>query len=303
MRDINELRRGLDAETAHLVVDIPPQLIRRRVRWVRIRRATAIAIGAALTVTAIATPVLLLGGGSDPTPGIAAPVSTSACPDPSASPATAEVTPGAPVEVGGRLGPFVNTGTTFDAPNLNTQFDVLIGLDGTPDEPAFVIAFRDRRTARIEPWDTSVLRRDTQGDLPGKGADGQTRRFLSQQLVLGPHLVLDIGLYTRVAPRLTVTSEDHPTDAQASVNEATGWTLFWAQRDAAPLPPDYNMTSVEYDGPEKVTLTAYDAAGNVEFAVTGGVFVGNNVQNPRDNSPDPSTASTPPAPIPSATGC
>jgi hypothetical protein len=203
---------------------------------------------------------------------------------------------GAPLEVGGGLGPFVSTGVTFDAPNLNTQFDVLVGISGTRDTPVFTIGFRNRNTGQTEPWDGTVLARDAQGDLPGRTADGVARRFFSVQLILGPNRVLDVGFYTRAPQRVTVTSENRPTDAEISLNVETGWSLFWAVRDAAPLPPDYNMSQVVYDGPENVTLTAYNAAGNVEYTVTGGVFVGNRVQNPRDNSPTHVPSSPPSAP-------
>jgi hypothetical protein len=297
MRSINELRRGLDAETADLVVDIPLEVIRTRVRRVRMRRATRIAVGAALTVAAMVTPVLILGRGTAPQPTVAAPpsasTSESACPTPSAA---SPLPAGAPLEVGGGLGPFVSTGVTFDAPNLNTQFDVLVGISGTRDTPVFTIGFRNRNTGQTEPWDGTVLARDAQGDLPGRTADGVARRFFSVQLILGPNRVLDVGFYTRAPQRVTVTSENRPTDAEISLNVETGWSLFWAVRDAAPLPPDYNMSQVVYDGPENVTLTAYNAAGNVEYTVTGGVFVGNRVQNPRDNSPTHVPSSPPSAP-------
>ncbi len=291
MRDINDLRDRLVAETAHLTVDISPDVIRRRARGVRMRRAAATAVAAALTVAALVVPGALLLGGSTPASDVGGGDVPSSCPRPNED---------------ATLGPLVETGTTLDAPNLGTQFDVLIGFVGTRDQPGFVLAFHDQHTGEVRMWDITGLARDSLGDLPGKHPEDPTFQFLSKQLTLGPNSVLDVGLYTRSANRITVASEGRETDAQTRVNAETGWTLFWAQRTAAPLPLEHNVTAEEYQGPERLTLTAYDAAGRPQHAVTGGPFVGHYVQNPRDHSPivppSSSASATPPAPMSSLAG-
>ncbi|MGW0435760.1 hypothetical protein ACWDV4_24870 [Micromonospora sp. NPDC003197] len=183
------------------------------------------------------------------------------------------------------LGPLVETGATLDAPNVNARYDVLIGLIGTRDQPSFVVAFRDPHTGAIQVWDTSRFGRDPSGDLAGKRDGDPPHQFFSSQLALGPNSVLDVGLYSRTAHRITVTSEGHAADAETTRNAETGWTLFWVQRSAKPLPPDRFTTSGEYQGPERVTITAYGTTGQPQHIDPGGPHVGGSVQNPRDGSP------------------
>jgi hypothetical protein len=274
MRDINDLRHALDAETADLTVHLPADLIRRRARRVRMRQASVVAAAAVLAVAALAVPTVLLSDGSSPGYDAAGQMpQVPWCPAPSPSDSIPS------------LGPLVETGVTLDAPNVNTRYDVLLGLTGTRDQPGFVIAFRDRHTGMVEPWDTTVLGRGAKGDFPGKRAGDPAHQFQSSQLTLGPKSVLDVGLYSRAAHRITVTSQGRATAARTALNAATGWTFFWAQRAAAPLPPGHNTTPDEYHGPEQLTLTAYDADGRPQHTVKGGFDIGHNVQNPRDHQP------------------
>lgn len=292
MRDIDDLRRGLAAETADVTFHVSADVIRRRARGIRIRQATTIAGAAALAVAALAVPTVLLVDGASPASDDAAQVpSASGCPPrPTNDPDSATRS----------LGPLVETGAILDAPNVNTRYDVLFGLTGTRDQPAFVIAFRDRQRGTVRTWDTTGLLRDPNGDVAGKQAGDPTHRFQSSQLALGPNSVLDVGLYSRTAHRITVESEGHAKDAETTPNAATGWTLFWVRRDAAPLPPDHASSAEEYRGPEQVKLTAYDAAGRPENTVTSGTFVGHYVQNPRDDWPAEEAAPTAEAHCPAA---
>jgi hypothetical protein len=277
MRDINDLRHTFDAETADLAVDIPPDLIRRRARGLRVRRATLTAAVGVLAAAALALPAVELFNGSSLGYHAAGQESRAPCLKPSPDDGY-DTSPS-------MLGPLVETSVTFDAPNVNTRYDVLLGLDGPRDMPAFLIAFKDRNTLTIEAWDSIVLHRSPNGEFSGKQAGDFTHQFQTAQLILGPNSVLDVGLYSGAADRITVASEGHATDAGTARNAATGWTFFWAQRAAAPLPPAARSSAEEYHGPEQLTINAYDAAGRLQHTVTGGHFVGLPVQNPRDNQP------------------
>jgi hypothetical protein len=125
---------------------------------------------------------------------------------------------------------------------------------------------------------------------------GQTWQFYSSQLPLTAGRVLDVGIYSGSAHRITVASEGHTSDAHVMENAATGWTFFWVQRTAKPLPADANVGSQEYQGPERLTITAYDAEGRTLHTVTGGFHTGNRAQNPRDHGPDPQGSPTPGVP-------
>ena len=292
MRDVNDLRHALQVGSADIVIQVSPQTVVRRVRQVRLRRYGVAGAGV-VALAAMMVPVLLLGGGGPGSTGLvigAASVPTSPSPDPSpmASASAEPCTPPPATKPGyASLGPLVDTGVILDAPNLGKRFDTLIGFYGTVEQPLFAVVFRDLTLNCDEPWDMVGLVRATDGDLPGKYGGAGLYQFLSLQLDFGPRDVLDLGLYTRTAARLTVTTEGQESDAHTAVNAETGWTLFWVRRAAARLPTGYNTTPVPYAGPEVPTVTAYDQAGNVQHTVTGGVFVGSGVQNPRDNSPDP----------------
>lgn len=286
MKDIDDLRHALAAETADLAVHLPPETIRRRARRLRVRRSAGIAAAGALAVVALATPTVLLNGGSGyQAAGPMPPASEPACP-----------TPADPHGKITWLGPLVETGVTLDAPHVNARYDVLLGLLYAPvyaspgsDQQlpgyGFVIAFRDQKTGAVQNWDMLGLGRDPNGDFPGKRPGDPGHQFQSSQLTLGPNSVLDVGLYSRSAQRITVASEGRATEARTAQNAATGWTFFWVRRDAAPLPEGHNTTPVEYTGPEQLTITAYDVAGKVQHSVTGGFHVGHHAQNPRDHQP------------------
>lgn len=289
MRDTDDLRRALSAETAHLTVHIPVQAIRRRARGVRVRRSATVAVAGGLAVLAVAAPIVLLRGGSAADGAPLRPAAPPTCPTtPAASPSAS---PGVPET----LGPLADTGSVLDAAG-GVSYDVLIGLQGTREQPTFVIAFRNRNTGAVEVWQMVGLLRGEEGDLPSKMGGDPHYQFLSDQLTLEPRRVLDVGLYTRTAHRITVASEGRETDAETALNTPTGWTLFWVERSAAPVPPVYNTTAEAYTGPEVPTLTAYDANGRTQHTVTGGVFVGNRVQNPRDHQPDTEESPSPTPP-------
>lgn len=275
MRNIDDLRHALDAETADVAVHLPADAIRRRARGIRTRRAFAMGGAAVFVVAALAVPLALSAGGTGASYEVGGqPPPAAACPTKNAG--------GAPPSLSD---PPVGTGTMLDAPELGKRYEAVLALIGPPSHPGFVVGFRDLNTGVVEQWDTTGLARDRNGDFPGKYASDPSFQFYSGQLALGPNRVLDVGLYTRAAHRITVASEGRATPARTQRNAATGWTFFWVERAARPLPPDANTTSEEYQGPERLTLTAYDTAGRVQHTVTGGFHIGHAVQNPRDHQP------------------
>jgi hypothetical protein len=229
VRNTDDLRHALAAETAHLTVHIPIQTVRRRARGIRVRRSATVAVAGTVAALAVAAPIVLLRGGP----------STYNVPQPPAAPPTCPTTPPASPRVPETLGPLAETGSVLDAAGA-VSYDVLIGLEGTRDEPVFVIAFRDRNTGEVEVWQMVGLLRGRGGDLPSKTGGAPYYQFLSDQLTLGPRRVLDVGLYTRTAHRITVASEGRESDADTALNAPTGWTLFWVERSAAPVPSSYS---------------------------------------------------------------
>lgn len=108
--------------------------------------------------------------------------------------------------------------------------------------------------------------------------------------------VLDVGIYSGMAHRITVASEGRTSEAHVAHDPANRRTFFWVQRTARPLPADANVGPREYQGPERLTITAYDSAGHLQHTVTGGFHTGNRIQNPRDNGPEPHGSPTPGVP-------
>lgn len=286
MRNIDDLRQALDAETADVAVHLPADAIRRRARRIRTRRAFAMGGAAVFVSAALAVPLALsaVGTGASYEVGGQLPPA-AACPTGDTGAEGGHGSGLSPFS----LGPAVGTGVMLDAPDVGTRYEVILALTGPRDHPGFVIGFRNPTvtlyTGIVEPWDTTMLARDQNGDFPGKYAGDPSFQFYSGQLALGPNKVLDVGLYTRAAHRITVASEGRATEARTQRNAATGWTFFWVERAARPLPRDANTTPKEYQGPERLTLTAYDAAGQVQHSVTGGFHIGHAVQNPRDHQP------------------
>ncbi|SNT63319.1 hypothetical protein SAMN05421812_11555 [Asanoa hainanensis] len=255
MPDLDDLRRALHDATEDLQPTVTMDRIRRRARRRRAVRNAAVAAGVALVVAAAGVPAL----DRAPRGG-----------DPAANPpATAPACPGPPW-----------LGTPFDT-EVNIQepggraYAVVVGLLGTPDHAGFTTAFRDWSTGQVLPWELTGLPRSPSG---GFTVEGKTWWFQSTQLVLGANDVLDVGVYGGAAQRITVASEGHA--AEATVAQAEGWTLFWVLRAAKPLPPDANGGPREYRGPERLTITAYDAAGQPLHTVTGGFNTGNRVVGP-----------------------
>jgi hypothetical protein len=251
-----------------------------------------------LATVALAAPVVLLG--RSPAGPIDSPVGQvpSSMVDP-----TPELSPADHGEIVWR-GPLVDTGFTVDAPNRGTSFDVLLGLMGPGNQLGFVIALRDQHTGEVQPWINTDASRSPQGDFSGKHPGDETHQFVSGQLALGSHDVLDMGIYSGDAARVTVASEGRATNASTAVNTQTGWTFFWVERDAAPLPEDALAGPAEYTGPERLTITAYSGKGQVLHTVTGGFHIGSPVQTPSDDATIPSdSTAAPDGPIvvPSAT--
>jgi hypothetical protein len=276
MRDIEDLRQALDVESAGVVIQVSPDRIRRRARAARTRRNfTVVGI---LAVVAVAVPGVLVVGRPILAPGSRGSCSTSAATgEPDSKPSGAS---------GTNLDQSIDTGVVIPVPERHTQVDVVIKLAGTVQQPAFVVGFCDQNDSAVH-WPTTImyLARAPDGTISGKYDADPHFRFFSSQLALGPDDVLDVGVYGGSAGRVTVKSEGRESDAATAHDDASGWTLFWVRRAAAPLPPGYNSTPVTYTGPEVLTLTAYDGSGGVQDTVTGGFLVGNQVQNPRDNPP------------------
>lgn len=284
MPDTEYLRRAMHAETTDLPMHIPIDRIHRRARGLRALRTAAVAAGFVLVVSALAVPGFVLFQGARPAGGLQAGglVGPSGCPTP---------------ELGARgmpslLGPVVETGTSIKGPEQKS-YDIVLALTGERNDPQFTIAFRDQQTGYVRPWDMIEVPRGPNGDFAAKG---KTWQFESSQLPLGADRVLDIGIYSGAAHGISVASEGHSSEAHLAQNAVTGWTFFWVERIAKPLPADANVSPQEYKGPERLTITAHDAAGRPQHAVTGGFHTGTRTQNPRDNSPDPHGTPTPGVP-------
>jgi hypothetical protein len=252
----------MHAETADLPLRVQLDRVYRRARGLRARRAAArTGVGAAVLTAAalVAVPAagLLPGGGRSQ---FAAPPTC-----PASTPTSTVATLGQPVDTGVNI----------------PRYEVVIELLGPPDDPMFTVAFQDQMTGVLVPWDMTELPRGVHGDLTAKG---ESWYFESSQLVVDADHVLDMGVYSGAAKHITVASAGQPTDAHTAENTATGWTLFWVLRAAKPLPEGANQGPRPYEGPERLTITAYGADGQVEHAVTGGFHTGNRTQNPRDDS-------------------
>jgi hypothetical protein len=273
----------MHTETADLTMHIPMERIHRRARGLRALRSAAVAAAFAVVVSAAAVPGFALVHNARQTGGLQTggpPASVS-----SACPAPALGSPGTPA----LLGAVVETGASIEGAG-GKRYDVVLALTGERKDPLFTAAFRDQQTGYVRPWHMIEVPRGPAGEFAAKG---RTWRFQSSQLPLGADSVLDAGIYGGTAHRITVASEGHGSDAHVSENAVTGWTFFWVQRTAKPIPADANGGPQEYTGPERLTITAYDAAGRPDHTVTGGTETGIRMQNPRDNSPDPRGTPTP----------
>ncbi|HEX6684657.1 MAG TPA: hypothetical protein VF062_17765 [Candidatus Limnocylindrales bacterium] len=279
MPDIDDLRRAMRSETTGLVMGVSIDRITRRARGLRARRTGVMTAAVAVGVVTLAVPGYALLDRTQPRFGDPPMSSPSSCgPRPSASQRMPQT-----------IGPLVETGTSIEAADRR-RFDVLLGLIGQPDRPMFSIVFRDQRTGQLDPWDMSQVVRGPDGDFAGHGP---AWHFYSSQMPLDAGRVLDAGIYSRAAQRIVVASADGGADARLARNAETGWTFFWVEREARPLPADANTGPEEYTGPERLTITAYDAGGRRQHTVTGGFNVGGRTQNPRDNGPDPLPTQTP----------
>ncbi|MEU5939050.1 hypothetical protein ABZ807_07635 [Micromonospora sp. NPDC047548] len=280
MSDLDDFRKAMRAETANLSLHITPDGIRRRARGIRATRLGTATAAVALAASALAVPGYMLVGneqGGQLQAGSLPTLSSPACPTPSLGEGAS--LPSSTVE----------TGINIEGPDRK-QFTVVLALTGNPDDVLFTIAFRDKQTGYTVPWDMVGISRG-----PGESfsAKGKTWHFQTGQLPLEAGRVVDVGIYSGVASRITVASEGRSSDAhltQAAVND---WTFFWAVRSAKPLPPEANNGPKEYVGPERLTITAYDSTGRIKHTVTGGFHTGNRVQNPRDNSGEPHATPTP----------
>jgi hypothetical protein len=284
MPDIDYLRQAMRDETSDLPMSLTIDRIHRRARGLRTLRRVTLATTLALIAAGVAVSGLVAFDKARPVGGLQAAVpwtsSPSACPTPALGSA------GAPL-----LGRAVETDVTVEGRD-GQRYDVVLGLVNDPGGPWFTVAFRNQQTGDTQPWDMTGLHGGPGGVFTAK-AKGQTFYFLSSQLQLDVDHVLDIGIYSGAADRITVASEGHGSEAHVTRNAATGWTLFWVQRNAKPIPANANVGPQEYQGPERLTITAYNAGGQPQHTVTGGLFTGHYTQNPRDDSPDPHASPTP----------
>jgi hypothetical protein len=286
MPDTEYLRQAMHTETADLAIHLPIDRIHRRARGLRARRTATAAAAFAVVISAMAVPAFALfdnaGRGDGLRFGGAPTSSPSACPTPALG------SPGTPA----LLGPAVETGASIEGSD-GKRYAVVAALTDKRNDPLFTLAFRDEQTGDVRAWHMIEVPRGSRGDFTAKG---RTWQFESTQLPLSADRVLDVGIYAGTAARITVASDGQGSDAHISRNAVTGWTFFWAERTARPLPVDANVGPQEYTGPERLTITAYDATGQVRHTVTGGFDTGNRTQNPRDNARDPNGVPTPGVP-------
>jgi hypothetical protein len=270
MRDIQDLRHALHDQSTAGAGHINLAAIRSRGRQIR-RRRHAVAGTAILAAFGLIAPIVpnFFDGASNS--GQVAAISPAATPS--------------------FLGGVAETGVVFHTPNH--RYDVVLGFVGPQDQPAFTVAFRDAATSVVTPWDMVILQRGSDGGFAGKHLNDRAHQFHSSQLLLEPGRLLDVGVFSGPAQRITVTSEGRTSDATVHTNSETGWTLFWVVRDAKPLPPEAYTTERGYTGPESITVTAYSADGNaLGTATSSGASrpdlsrIGGAVTNPRDNAPE-----------------
>jgi hypothetical protein len=239
--NVDEFRRILRADD-ELDAQTPVERIRRRARQIRARRISAVTVTVAAVVAAVSTLAVTLPGRSA---GQQAGAPSDDCPISTAA--------------------LIDTGVVVEATN-GTQYHVILGVT---DDSFLTVAYRDA-TGGLACATTEIeIGPHPGGDFSGKNTQDPTHRFLSVQVRLGPHSVLDMGVYSRPAARISVASAGQPTDAHLQAPSATGWTLFWVRRDAAPLPDCAKSSQTPYQGPEQVTLTAFAADGTVEHTVNG----------------------------------
>ena len=277
MTDTEYLRQAMRAETTGLPMHVPMDRIHRRARGLRATRAAVVAAGVALVVSAAAVPGFALLDNAGPAGGAHLGGGITTSPDPCHP------------ELGGEgnyplLGSAIETGTSIGGPD-NRRYDVVIALVGERDDPVFTVAFRDSRRGYPEPWNTTELPLGPNGDFAAKG---RTWHFESSHLPLDGGRVLDVGVYSRAAHRITAAAGGRVWEAHIARNAETGLTLFWVEHAAALLP------ATSDGGPpddERYTITAYDADGQVQHTMTPDSL--GRPQNPRDDSPDPSASPTP----------
>jgi hypothetical protein len=254
--NVDEFRRVLCADD-DLDPQIPVERIRRRARQIRARRGAGVTVALAVVVAVVATlAVTLPGRSAGQQAGTPSDAATN-CPSSTAAPMVPQVD----------LAP-IDTGVVVPAGD-GTQYHVILGLTGPTEDPFLTVGYRDPTGGLLDAGTQIEIGPHPGGDFSGKHTADPTHRFLSVQVPLGPHSVLDMGVYSRSAARISVASADQPSDAHLQTLPATGWTLFWVRRDAAPLPEGAKSTQTPYQGPEQVTLTAYAADGTVEHTVNG----------------------------------
>src|SRR5262249_3349332 len=111
MRDIDDLRRALDTDSASVAIQVAPERIRARARAVRARRSAP--VGGLPGVAGMA-----VRGAREVAKPILAPAVSSCA---------------SPVATGGsdtRLDQTLETGVVLPAPDLHTEYDVSFGLTG-----------------------------------------------------------------------------------------------------------------------------------------------------------------------------
>lgn len=271
MPDIEYLRRAMRAETSDLPMHLTVDAIRRRARGLRARRTAAVA-GACVLITAVAVPAYALHSGQTG--------QRPAHPLPTSDSSECQAVPPDPFSY---REAWIDTGASIKGAD-GQQYEVLFtGFSQLKSDATLAVVFVNQKTNRRSIMGLTEAGRHADGEFIVDGSAGTQRyRLLSNQLALGPDRVLDFGIYSRAADRITVASEGRRSPAQVRVSE-DGWTMFWVVRNAKPLPKDADTGPREYTGPERLTITAYDNQGRVLDTVTGGFRIGRYTQNPRDN--------------------
>jgi hypothetical protein len=211
MRDLDDLRYALAAETRDLYLDLPADGIRRRARRVRTRRI-ALRAGVVALVLTLAVPVAVLARGPAGTEDPARPA-------PSCSRSAGS---------GPWLGEPADTGLTATLPDGG----VFVGLAGTRDRPTLVVELRDRTTGVVVLREEFTVGRDLSADILIAG--GNQTKIINIELALAPDKLLYVGLYARPATEIRMVVGGRSSAAGTAYNEDTLWTIFWAYRN---LPP------------------------------------------------------------------
>ncbi|HYN93700.1 MAG TPA: hypothetical protein VES42_07605 [Pilimelia sp.] len=260
-RQVNHLRQAMRAETNDLPMHIPMGRIHRRSRDLRAFRRATVAAGLVLATVGAVPAYGYLGGGRPP--GGAA----QSADGPGRG--CGRVTPVPVWPPDSSTGPLLETGTAFTA-FTGQRRGVVIAPGTTGSRNAVFIAFQ-WPPGSVEPIYLLPLPPVAGGLFTAKG---QRWPFESRQLRLSRDRVLDVGVYSGRAHRISVSSDGRAATARLSTGSA-GTTIFWIERAGGPLPTNS----------ERLTITAYDAAGRTLHTATGDSHTGIRVLDPYGSPP------------------